>query len=84
MVFLGDIMTHIKFTKNFSSPVYGHVYIGKEVMINPIQAIKYINSGLAEEIQAKKTEEIKETYISKVKDNGTDKPKRSKKSSKGR
>lgn len=70
-------MKKIKFTKQFSSPVLGNVWIGRTLECKDYD--KYINSGLAELIV-----EQKEKPVVKAKENVVNKPKRSKKPSKGR
>lgn len=76
-------MKQIKFTKNFSSPVYGNVWIGRELNVKPKEAEKYTNMGWAEYVETinvttKDDNEVK--TLKKVEDNGDSKPKRGKKS----
>lgn len=73
-------MIKIKFTKPFSSPVYGNVYIGKEAVVKKDEAKKQIDSGNA--VVAEDKKEFKP--VEKVKEDGADKPKRSKRTSKSR
>lgn len=73
------MLKKISFIKAFTSPVYGNVYEGKEVLVKPNEATKLINAGNAVEVVVKK-----EKVIEKVKENVVNKPKRSKKSSKSR
>ena len=80
-------MKKIRFTNNFSSPVYGNVWIGRELGVKPKEAEKYINMGWAEYVETvnvttKEDSEVK--TLKKVEDNGDSKPKRSKKSFKSR
>ena len=76
-------MKKIKFTKNFSSPVYGNVWIGRELNVKPKEAEKYANMGWAEYVETinvttKKDNEVK--TLEKVENNGDSKSKRGKKS----
>lgn len=81
--YFGGSMIKIKFTNSFSSPVFGNVYIGKEVTLRPNEAAKYLNSGMAQEVKAEKPKEVKIEQPKKVKENGFSKSKRGKKSFKG-
>jgi ABC-type arginine transport system ATPase subunit len=67
----------IKFIKEFTSPVFGNVYVTKEVDVDKKTAEKYISAGVAELVNEAKQEkkEVK---------NVNSKPKFSKKSPKGR
>lgn len=64
-------MKKIKFIKNFSSPVYGHVYIGKTLMVKPQAAQALIDAGNAELHNDK-------PVLTKAAKDGDSEPKRSK------
>lgn len=72
-------MKKIKFIKNFSSPVYGNVYIGREVSVKGIEAEKQVALGNAELIEKKSVKPQP-----KAEKDGDSKPKRGKRASKGR
>ena len=44
----------IRFTKHFTSPLFGNVYPGKEVELSNSQAEKWLKTGFAEELKEKK------------------------------
>lgn len=80
-------MKKIRFTNNFSSPVYGNVWIGRELGVKPKEAEKYINMGWAEYVETVNVTTIKDEevqVIEKAVNDGDSKPKRSKKSFKSR
>lgn len=77
-------MQKIKFLKNFSSPVFGNVWMGRVVSLKSKEAQKYINMDWAELVEEAKSEKVKKAYKKKVKKDGDSKPQRSEKSSKGR
>ena len=41
----------IKFTKSFSSTTFGNVWQGREVIVTNKQALRFIGSGLAEQVK---------------------------------
>lgn len=68
----------IIFTKDFTSTTLGNVYKGKISELDKKEAEKFIKLGLAEELKAVK-EIVKEPIIEKVKQDGDNQFKRSKK-----
>jgi hypothetical protein len=83
------IMKKIEFIRDFTSPVYGNVWIGRTSFVKPTEAEKLIASKNAiyadEKIkEAEKPKELKEKDLEKEKENVSNQPKRGKKSSKNR
>ena len=84
-------MKKITFNRNFTSPVFGNVWIGRTIEVKPKDAEKYVNMGWADMVMERKIEETKKIYAEKTENqemkeevDGNSKPKRSKKSSKSR
>jgi hypothetical protein len=52
--FMFNKTLRIKFNINATSPVLGNIWIGREVVMNHKQALKFIELGYAEEIVEKR------------------------------